>query len=127
LVVQPFGECRLHQAILDDVGETRLAHFGGVEMNRAGASRIPNLHLAHRCDAMFHRFPRTDGLEDRDRGERDGANAQIVSLRGRRRGFAQLQHCDLEAGIAERAREQAAYHAATDNHDVIGKLHRTRE
>ena len=118
-VVQPLDERGLHQAVLDNVGKTRLAHLGGVEMNGTGTGGVPHLHLANRRDAVFHRFPYTDGLQNRDRCQRNGAHAQVIALDRRRFGGALIQHRDLEAGVAERAAEQAAYHAAAGDDNVI--------
>ena len=115
----PLLDGPLHDRVLDDVAEDRLADLGAVEVHLAGA--FPHVHLAHRTDPIRRQHrPRAEDAQDALGRHGERADPRPVRRpRGRGRRARSLDDRDPQAHLPQcEGQRRADEPAPRDDHVV---------
>ena len=119
LRLDPLLDRPLHDCVLDDVAEARLADFGAVEMHLRGA--FPYVHLAHRPDPLRgqHR-PYPQCAQDALGRHRERADPRSPGRPGRRGRCARsFDHRDAQAHLPQGKGQRRSDEPTPGDDDVV--------
>ena len=107
------------QPVLDDMAQPGTTEPVGVEIQRACADRIPDMHRAIRKHAFpCDRVPGAQTVEEGAGVGRDRINAQVRRGGVPCRWNGRLDDRHAQAGARQRERSAGAHHARPDDHHV---------